>query len=242
MFFQKAFLSVILKCSYIHIGWYRDCGLSPQANDVDFGLWINEYDDRLADAFVNNDVVKLVLSFGTPEYGLEMRLTNGEFTFDMFFHYEENLTHSWYPYYDGNNLFKYETLSPQTFSNSFSKHFKLFLRQWIESIELCTGSIQDIRFMVICEPEAYLSKKYLNWTVPLSNYSWKSLLNIDPTNPIKLKTNNLKYYEISVSPSLFPHSLLFLSFFIFVIIVKLIRLLIIRCYYKLFPNLFGENA
>lgn len=88
------------------LGWYRDCGLSPHANDVDFNLYITEFDSNLFNAFIGHDKkIKLLLTFGSPGFGLEMRLQNN-FQYDLFFVYPTNQTHFWVTYYAGLVLYK----------------------------------------------------------------------------------------------------------------------------------------
>lgn len=41
------------------IGWYRHCGLIPYTQDVDFGLFAEEYDERIRQHFLGHPTVYL---------------------------------------------------------------------------------------------------------------------------------------------------------------------------------------
>ena len=44
-------------------GWFRQCGLIPHSKDVDFGIWIKDYNPRLVSVFQQKGLV-LKHSFG----------------------------------------------------------------------------------------------------------------------------------------------------------------------------------
>ena len=44
-------------------GWFRQCDLIAYSGDVDIGVWIRDYDDRLIDAMEENGL-RLIHSFG----------------------------------------------------------------------------------------------------------------------------------------------------------------------------------
>lgn len=36
------------------IGWFRQCSFIPYSRDVDFGVWIKDYDERLVQAMLDH--------------------------------------------------------------------------------------------------------------------------------------------------------------------------------------------
>lgn len=38
------------------LGWYRHCGLIPFTSDADFGLFAEEYDERIREEFLGNPI------------------------------------------------------------------------------------------------------------------------------------------------------------------------------------------
>lgn len=46
------------------LGWYRDCGIIPYTTDFDYAIWSHEYDDRIAQFFLGNEIVSLVVIHG----------------------------------------------------------------------------------------------------------------------------------------------------------------------------------
>jgi len=48
-------------------GWFRQCGLIPYSKDVDIGIWIAEYSDKLISGMQNNGL-ELVHRFGKVRF------------------------------------------------------------------------------------------------------------------------------------------------------------------------------
>ena len=49
------------------VGWYRQCSIIPYSKDVDIGIWIAEYNDRLISHMQNNGL-ELVRRFGKVRF------------------------------------------------------------------------------------------------------------------------------------------------------------------------------
>jgi len=42
-----------------YLGWYRHCGFIPYTQDVDFGLFAEEYDENIRNYFLGNPIIYL---------------------------------------------------------------------------------------------------------------------------------------------------------------------------------------
>jgi len=60
------------------LGWYRHCGLIPYTQDVDFGLFAEEYDDNIRKHFRGNSQVYLwgILGLVTNRKYIQLILSN----------------------------------------------------------------------------------------------------------------------------------------------------------------------
>ena len=65
---------------------------------MDIALWANEYDDRIKEKFLGNEIVRVWSTLGLVNDSFEFRLFNDHFTFDMFLVYPFNLTDQWCGY------------------------------------------------------------------------------------------------------------------------------------------------
>jgi hypothetical protein len=74
--------------------------------DVDIGMEIEEFDQRIIDKFLGNKNLKLIQSFGLPNESYELRFRDGSFLFDCFFIYKYNRTHRFIPYFSDNFVTK----------------------------------------------------------------------------------------------------------------------------------------
>ena len=88
------------------LGWYRDCGIIPHTTDVDLAVRYEDYDIRVKKAFLGNRRLRLLRTFGNHKNGLELRLHNSHFQFDLFLCYKVNSTHMWVPYHGNFKLYK----------------------------------------------------------------------------------------------------------------------------------------
>ena len=95
----------------LHLGWFRDCGIIPHTADVDFGIFIEDYEPIIKKAFLGNRKLWLRSSLGLQEEGFELQLSNGFFSYDNFFLYKTNETHMWSGYHGTIRLYKYLVLA-----------------------------------------------------------------------------------------------------------------------------------
>lgn len=102
--------------------------------------------------------------------------------------------------------------------------------------ELCSGEINGHRFLVVCDPEVYLEKEYgINWTTPMKNFD-KQWYNLDFKHPIRLKTNNLRYYDkinLNTFVVVKNNPVIESSVYIFILFIVTVFILICfkRCYF-----------
>ena len=96
----------LLQRHVVFAGWYRDCGIIPHTQDVDFAVPAREYDTKLKKVFMSNRVVRLWGTLGLVNDSYEFRMFNDQFTFDMFLVYKANDTHQWCGYQVNRSKFK----------------------------------------------------------------------------------------------------------------------------------------
>jgi hypothetical protein len=70
------------------LGWYRDCGIIPHTQDVDFAVWAHEYEPSIKKEFLGNSVVRIWGTLGSLNDSFELRMFNDKFTFDIFLTYK----------------------------------------------------------------------------------------------------------------------------------------------------------
>ncbi|CAF0894997.1 unnamed protein product [Rotaria sp. Silwood1] len=135
------------------LGWYRHCGLIPYTQDVDFGLFAEEYDENIRKYFLGNPTVYLWGALGLVNDSLEFRLFTGRYTFDLFWAYRED-DHRWCGYQVQRD--KYRRILPLL-------------------PKLCSCDLFGYRFSIPCSPVDYLNNEYGYdlWKNPLEkNYTW----------------------------------------------------------------------
>ncbi|CAF0881230.1 unnamed protein product [Didymodactylos carnosus] len=138
------------------LGWYRHCGLIPFTQDVDFGLYAEEYDENIRNHFLGHRPSYLWGALGLVNDSLEFRLHTGKLTVDLFWAYKEG-DHRWCGY--------------QVQRTKFRRTLPLLS-------ELCSGDLFGYRFSIPCDPVEYLNSEYgMNkWNLPLkTGYSWINL-------------------------------------------------------------------
>lgn len=141
------------------LGWYRDCGIIPHTQDVDFAIWAHEYETSIKKAFLGNKVVRVWGTLGLVNDSFEFRMFNDLFTFDMFLVYKHNQSDQWCGYQV--NRAKFRRYLP-----NFDK--------------LCSAELLNNRFMVPCDPVMYLNREYgdeKKWYFPQEkNYTWSNVI------------------------------------------------------------------
>lgn len=91
------------------LGWYRNCNVAPNTEEVDIDIAMNieDYDDRIRNIFIGNNKLHLFLTISSVKSGFEMRLSDHLFNYDLFFLYKLNQTHRWSGYYVDKTFYKY---------------------------------------------------------------------------------------------------------------------------------------
>ncbi|XP_065834728.1 ribitol-5-phosphate transferase FKTN-like isoform X2 [Oscarella lobularis] len=75
------------------LGWFRQCGVIPYGKDVDFGVFIRDYQSRLTQAMINRGFT-LKHVFGKVSDSFELSFVRFGVKLDLFFFYEES-DHVW---------------------------------------------------------------------------------------------------------------------------------------------------
>ena len=149
------------------LGWYRDCGIIPHTTDVDYAMFIEDYELELRRAFQGRKSIRLVKSFGIDNEALELRFHDDFFQADLFFLYKQNLSHMYMGYHSNTGYYRYSTI--------FKLHNNLllifYLRQWYTIFsEVCSGDLLGLKILVPCEPNNILTQDYgTNWSIPVSS-------------------------------------------------------------------------
>lgn len=122
------------------LGWYRECGIIPHTNDADISLYSDQFDANLKEIFIKDKLLPLVIKFGLDNDSLEFRIgKEGIFHMDVFFTYELNQTHQWFPYHSGREV-------KRTIINKFSG--------------ICSAELFGEKFLVPCNPANVLDDIY----------------------------------------------------------------------------------
>ena len=82
------------------LGWYRDCGILPHANDIDLAMFAEEYERKIKQHFLTNPRVYLKEIRGEKNDGLQIKLAreNSGYFLDISFAYRLNDTHQYFSY------------------------------------------------------------------------------------------------------------------------------------------------
>ncbi|RNA08703.1 fukutin isoform X4, partial [Brachionus plicatilis] len=117
--------------------WYRECGVIPHTHDADISLYSDQFDANLEEIFLKDKLLPLSIKFGLDNDSLELRIgREGIFHMDIFFTYELNQTHQWFPYHSGREV-------RRTTINKFSG--------------ICSAQLLEEKFFVPCNPEKVLN-------------------------------------------------------------------------------------
>jgi hypothetical protein len=142
--------------NFFVIGWYRDCNIIPHTTDADLAMWSHEYDSKSFEVFHSNiSAARVIAKLGLIKEGLEFRIfTTRDLVVDIFLTYKVNDTYQSNGYHPDRRL------------------YKQLLVNFNES-NLCSAELLEAKYIVPCNPEAYLSFQYgeNNWKKPLlENY------------------------------------------------------------------------
>ena len=140
------------------LGWYRECGVIPHTGDSDISLYSNQFEPKLQEIFLKDKFLPLTVKFGLDNDSLELRIgKEGIFHIDIFFTYELNQTHQWFPYHSRREV-------KQTIVKKFSG--------------ICSAQLLEYKFFVPCDPVNVLNDIYgeNNWQKPDNKFTASSKL------------------------------------------------------------------
>ncbi|XP_021914627.1 fukutin-like isoform X2 [Zootermopsis nevadensis] len=135
------------------LGYFRQCDIIPYSKDVDIGIFITDYSEKILPEFLDHGFT-LKHWFGRVNDSLELSLSSGELKLDIFFFYE-----------DGQFLWNGGTQAKS--GRKFKYVFPRFTLCWTEFLEL--------KVRVPCETQAYIEANYgSDWFTPVTRWDWKS--------------------------------------------------------------------
>jgi hypothetical protein len=118
--------------------------------DIDFGMWIDDYDDRLIDD-LRVAGFSLLRSFGSRENGLVLHFGDDDVVFDMLFFYRSAST-AWTAAYDVGEQIR-------------GRHLQFDLER---------ATFHGIEVQVPSPPERYLETVYgRKWRVPVAKWDYR---------------------------------------------------------------------
>ncbi|WKX98671.1 hypothetical protein Q1695_013955 [Nippostrongylus brasiliensis] len=142
-----------------HLGWYRECGIIPHTQDVDFGAHIAQYKPELLDDLLKGRTFRLKRKFGRPNDSMEFTIlphSEGRPMMDLFWMYS-NANETWVAGTGGDGT-KYKYTYPLL-------------------NESCAGELYGHIFWVPCRPKDVLEAEYgPKWYLdhPTSQFWWSS--------------------------------------------------------------------
>lgn len=145
------------------LGYFRQCDIIPYSKDVDIGIWISDYNDRLISTLSSHGL-SLKHVFGKLNDSFELSFQDGDVKLDLFFFYEEH-NHMW----NGGT----QARTGKKFKYTFPK------------FRLCWTEFLELKVRIPCPTEPYVVANYgPRWWIPQKTWDWKK----DPSN---VKENGL---------------------------------------------------
>lgn len=134
------------------LGWFRQCDFIPHSKDVDIGIWITDYNNRIIDKFEERGL-KLIHVFGKINDSFELSFSMGDLKLDIFFFYKEK-DHMW---------------NGGTQARTGKKFKYLF-----DNFSLCWTYFNDLYVRVPCQTKSYILANYgENWNTLVKEWDWK---------------------------------------------------------------------
>lgn len=161
------------------LGWYRECGFIAHTQDADISLYSNGQEAKLQEIFTKDRLLPLRIKFGLGNDSLELNIGKlGIFHMDIFFMYEINKTHQWFPYHLGREV-------KRTILTKFS---------------LCSGELFGEKFYIPCKPENVLNEIYgeNGWKTPNKKFIVSSKLKHWKRWKLDEWVNAIKFYQKGV--------------------------------------------
>ena len=134
------------------LGWYRQCDIIPYAGDVDFGIFIRDFNPKMTRA-MEREGLMLTHSFGRLNDSFELSFEGEErIKLDLFFFYEED-DYVWNGGTEAHNGQKY--------------------KYYFSQFDLCWTEFLETKVRVPCQALEYVKANYgENWFEPVKNWVW----------------------------------------------------------------------
>lgn len=138
------------------LGFYRQCDIIPYSMDVDIGVFISDYNDKIIKAFQDRKF-KLKHKFGKLSEGFELSFMMSNIKLDVFFLYDGG-DHFW-----NGGVSRNGTNTVIRFKYKFPK------------FTLCWTEFLDMKIGIPCETENYVKANYgPDWFKPVKYWDWRS--------------------------------------------------------------------
>ncbi|XP_076057921.1 ribitol-5-phosphate transferase FKTN-like [Oratosquilla oratoria] len=135
------------------LGFYRQCDIISWGNDVDIGVFIEDYKDTIVPEFEKRGL-RLTHRFGRVDDSFELSFKEDEVKLDIFFFYTDGGT-AWNGGTQARTGLKFKYIFP------------LFTLCWTEFL--------DLKVRVPCQTERYIVANYGNsWFLPQQQWDWKA--------------------------------------------------------------------
>lgn len=148
------------------LGFYRNNDFIDHDEDLDFGAFIDNFDEKLILDFVD-DEWKLVSVFGKRDCGLEISFKKRGIKLDIFFFYKE----------DG----KYWHGAWRKFKKD-GKTLRNLIKYYYDDFKLTQADFKNEKFNIPQNTEKYIATKYgSGWKTPVKEWDWE----FGPSNAVK---------------------------------------------------------
>lgn len=148
------------------LGSYRNNDFIDHDEDLDFGAFIDNYNDKLILDFVDNGW-KLVNVFGKRDCGLEISFKKRGIKLDFFFFYKEGD--------------KYWHGAWRKFKKD-GKKLRNLIKYYYDDFKLTEVDFKNEKFNIPQNTEKYISTKYgPDWKTPVKKWDWE----FGPSNAVK---------------------------------------------------------
>ncbi|KAK6623947.1 hypothetical protein RUM44_010803 [Polyplax serrata] len=140
------------------LGYYRQCDVIPYSRDVDIGVFIKDYNEKLIERFKSAHM-KLIHQFGRISEGFELSFSLNEIKLDVFFFYDDGV-HFWN---GGHQIYRKNKTSFGAYKYKYT--FPKFTLCWTEFL--------DMKVRIPCQTETYIKANYgPDWFIPVPKWSW----------------------------------------------------------------------